>query len=201
VTVAAVEAAPVLEGKILTAAPTAASGASAARARRPLPRGAHRRPPAAGAAPRHATPGRQRQARFAQTAAGAGELAGQISRRAPREKIHRGNYQAIVLGEFAAAVLLVALTPVATKKNPSGLSPYAGKDMLQLAAITVTYFLLALLSAGGGELARVSAWVGGLILLTVGLSEAAHIAQVIDLFGIGTTAAQTTSEQGADASA
>jgi hypothetical protein len=194
VTVAALEAAPVLEGKVLSAAPAAAGSASAARARRPLPRGGARRRPAR-PGPRHATPARQRRARFAQAASDAGDLAGELGRRAPTDRVNRSNYQGIVLAEFAAAVLLVALTPFASKDNPSGLSPYRGKDMLQLAAITVAYFVLALISAGNNDAARFAAWFGGLILLTVGLSEAAHLAQVVDLFGAGSSKAQAKSDQ------
>jgi hypothetical protein len=86
-------------------------------------------------------------------------------------------------------------------RTPDRLSPYAGKDLLQLSAISLAYFLLALLSVAGGNAARFAAWFGGLLLLTVGLSEAAHLAQVVDLFSIGTTAKQATAEQGADSNA
>lgn len=197
--------AAVLEAPTLaeSAAPALSAGpraGSSARARRPLPRssgGSGRR------SSRTYTPRHQAWAPPdpAGRDAAAGFTAGDIRGRAPTTRIHRSNYQGIVLAEFAAAILLVALTPFATKENPSGLSPYAGKDLLQLAAITLVYFLLALLSVAGGTAARSAAWLGGLILLTVGLSEAAHLAQVVDLFGIGTTAAQAKAESGADSNA
>jgi hypothetical protein len=104
----------------------------------------------------------------------------------------------VILAEFVAAVLLVAATPFATKQSKAGLSPYVGKDLLQLMAITLTYFLLALVSATSREAGRYAAWFGGLILLTVGLSEAAHLAKVVDLLGIGTGKKQQQAETTAD---
>lgn len=93
------------------------------------------------------------------------------------------NYQGIILAEFIGAVLLVAATPIATKKDQTGISPYEGSDMIKLGSITIVYFLLALLSAGGSGAGRFGAWFGGLILLVVGLGEATSIAKVLDVFG------------------
>jgi hypothetical protein len=101
------------------------------------------------------------------------------------EKIHRGNYQGIILMEFVAAILLTAMTPIATKKDSQGLSPYAGSDIVKLSAITLTYLILAMISVGGRSWGRVAAWLGGLILLTDGLYEAANIAQDLQVFGGG----------------
>jgi hypothetical protein len=101
------------------------------------------------------------------------------------QKIHRGNYQGIILMEFVAAILLTAMTPVATKKDSQGLSPYAGSDIVKLSAITLTYLILAMISVGGRSWGRVAAWLGGLILLTDGLYEAANIAQDLQVFGGG----------------
>jgi hypothetical protein len=108
-----------------------------------------------------------------------------LARKIPTSPASRPNYQPIILAEFAAAVLLTAGTPFATKKGQPGLSPYEGKDITKLAAITVLYFILALISTGGRGPARLSAWFGGLILLTVGLAEAVNVAKDLDLFGIG----------------
>lgn len=93
------------------------------------------------------------------------------------------NYQAVILGEFVAAVLLVAATPFAKKDSP-GVSPYAGSDLLQLVAITLVYFLLALISGANRGAGRFSAWFGALILLTVGLGEAARLAKLLNVFGL-----------------
>ena len=112
----------------------------------------------------------------------------EVKRRTPRASPR--NYQPIILAEFLAAVLLVAGTPLATKKNPSGLSPYAGQDMIKLAALTMVYLILALISTGSGTPARLSAWLGGLVLLTVGLNEATNIAQTLDVFSAGTKGAK-----------
>ena len=202
-TVAALEAAPALDAAAapaITAAPTsarAASGRAGARARRPLPPpaaapGSRGRGRARAAGPRHATPARAREPSMR---TGFDDVAPRLRKAAPTDKIHRGNYQGIILGEFVAAVLLVALVPfTGTSKNASSLSPYAGKDMLQLGGIMLAYFVLALISTAGGQAARLSAWLGGLVLLTVGLASAAHLAQVIDLAGIGSSAAQTTAD-------
>lgn len=114
---------------------------------------------------------------------------GEARHRAPTDKVSRTNYQPVILAEFVAAILLVALSPVASKSNPDGLSPYAGKDMIKLGAVTGLYFVLALISTGGPTAGRFAAWFGGLILLTVGLSETAHLASVFDLGGNAKAAA------------
>lgn len=107
-----------------------------------------------------------------------------IQRAAPTTPIHRSNYQAVILAEFVAAIVLTAATPIAKKKSTTGgLSPYVAGDMVQIAAITILYFILALVSVGGGSAARFSAWFGGLILLAVGLTEATTIAKTLDVFG------------------
>jgi len=51
-------------------------------------------------------------------------------------------------------------------------------------AITLTYFILALLSGVSPKAARLSAWFGLLILLTVGLIEATRLAQLLNVFGL-----------------
>lgn len=106
-------------------------------------------------------------------------------RRAPTTRIHRTNYQPVILAEFVAAVLLVAISPIGSKKNPKGLSPYAGQDMIKIGAVTAVYFVLALISSTGQEPGRWAAWFGGLILLAVGVNEAATVAKTLDLAGIG----------------
>ena len=94
-------------------------------------------------------------------------------------------YQNVILAEFIAAILLVAATPFAgAKTNKAGVSPYAASDMLQLGAITLVYLLLALVSGANNSAARFSAWFGGLILLTVGLGEAARLAGLIGSLGL-----------------
>lgn len=101
----------------------------------------------------------------------------------PSTKIPRGNYQAAILAEFVAAIVLTAATPIAAKRNQGGLSPYTAGDMAQLAALTIFYFILALISTGGGTAARLSAWFGGLVLIAVGLTEATTIAKTLNVFG------------------
>lgn len=91
------------------------------------------------------------------------------------------NYESVILAEFVAAIILVAVTPFATKQSSDGLSPYAGADMIKLAALTTVYLILALLSLGGRGAGRYAAWFGGLILLGVGLNEAANIVNDLDL--------------------
>jgi len=189
VTVAAVEAAPAAVG-----------GSSAAAAARPLPspRASHRGRRASGPSRR----GGRRHSRTADspTAQAGFEQAGQLlgTRRHPRSRATSGNYQGVILAEFVAAVVLVALTPIAANKKQQtqsgGLSPYAGQDMIKLAAITVVYLILALLSVRPGP-GRFAAWFGGLVLLAVGLNEAAHLAQVLDIFGGAETAASTAASK------
>jgi len=190
VTVAAVEAAPAAVG----------SGSAAAARPLPSPRPSHRGRRATGPSRR----GSRRRSRTAAspTVQASHEQAGQLlgTRRHPRSRATSGNYQGVILAEFVAAVVLVALTPIAANKKQQtqsgGLSPYAGQDMIKLAAITVVYLILALLSVRPGP-GRFAAWFGGLILLAVGLNEAAHLADVLDLFGGVKTAASSTASKAA----
>lgn len=97
------------------------------------------------------------------------------------------NYQAVILAEFVAAELLVALTPIATRPNQPGLSPYVPRDMTKLLAIGLSYFLLQLISTTGRGAGRFGAWFGALILLAVGLNEAASVSKVLNLFAPDTS--------------
>jgi hypothetical protein len=156
---------------------TPRAGRAAARpSPRPLPAPRPSRPaPGAGRPPTSPARTRPRQRSFYSEA----------RRRAPTTRIHRTNYQPVILAEFVAAVLLVSISPIASKKNPKGLSPYAGQDMIKIGAVTATYFVLALISSTGQEAGRWAAWFGGLILLAVGLNEAASVAKTLDLAGFG----------------
>jgi hypothetical protein len=100
----------------------------------------------------------------------------------PHGRIHRANYQGVILAEFVAAIILTAATPIASNKK-AGLSPYAATDVAQLAALTLLYLILALVSVGGSSAGRIAAWFGGLVLIGVGLGEAATIAKTLDIFG------------------
>lgn len=119
----------------------------------------------------------------------------EIRRRIPTTPAHRANYQGVILAEFVAAIVLTAITPFAAKGKPrSGLSPYAGQDVLQLVAIVAVYLILALISMTTDGAARVSAWFGALILLAVGLGGAARLAGLTKLLG-GSSAPGTEGEQ------
>src|SRR5215469_1473039 len=102
------------------------------------------------------------------------------------------NYQAIILAEFVAAELLVAATPIATRKNQPGLSPYVPRDLVKLLAIGVSYFILQLFASGAKGTGRIAAWFGGLVLLAVGLNEASKLGAVFDTLTGGKGNAKTT---------
>jgi hypothetical protein len=131
----------------------------------------------------------QRQARQQERRSGSGLLA-------PRR-----NYQGIILAEYIAVVALIALTPIATKQNQDspGLSPYAGKDIVRLASLTLLYLMLGLLSVGGRGPGRVAAWLGGLFLITEGLYEASNLVKDFGLFTGALSAAASTSGGGTPA--
>ena len=112
-------------------------------------------------------------------------------RRRPGGAAEYHNYQAIILAEFVAAELLVAATPMATRRNQPGLSPYVPKDLVQLVAIGVVYLVLEMIAVGGRGAGRVSAWLGALVLLTVGLNEASNLAKVFAFLTGGTGKPQT----------
>jgi hypothetical protein len=114
------------------------------------------------------------------------ELARRITGAATRPGGQLHNYQAIVAAEFVAASLLVALTPIASRKatasaSSGALSPYVPADLIQLVAIGIVYLILEGLAAGPRGLARFSAWFGFLILLGVGLFEASRIAALFKM--------------------
>jgi hypothetical protein len=75
-------------------------------------------------------------------------------------------YQTAILAEFLAAIAVVAFLPLATggPKDKSNPSPYTTNDIVQLVAIAVTYFILALIPGKGS---RWAAWLGFLILLGI----------------------------------
>ena len=110
----------------------------------------------------------------------------QASRTLQRETGHGhfAPYQAIILAEFVTAELLVAITPIATRKNQPGLSPYVPRDLTKLAAIGMVFFLLELMAVGGAGTARIGAWVGGLVLLVVGMNQGANVAKDLNIFGM-----------------
>src|SRR5215469_15468 len=123
--------------------------------------------------PRRAAPARSRTARAVSKAGPEGRAAsravssrGQRSqpRRAARSVVPGGGtkYRSVIVGELLIALLLVASTPFA-RKNTAQVSPWSGQDLLQLAAITVLYFILAVVAGTGQTAARFSAWFGGLI--------------------------------------
>jgi hypothetical protein len=96
-------------------------------------------------------------------------------------KIERSNYQSVILMEYVAAVLLTAATPIATKQGQPGLSPYVAKDLMKIAALTLLYLMLAMLSVGGRGPGRFAAWFGGLILIVDGMFEANNIVKDLGL--------------------
>jgi hypothetical protein len=96
-------------------------------------------------------------------------------------KIERSNYQSVILMEYVAAVLLTAATPIATKQGQPGLSPYVAKDLMKIAALTLLYLMLAMLSVGGRGPGRAAAWFGGLILIVDGMFEANNIVKDLGL--------------------
>jgi hypothetical protein len=75
-------------------------------------------------------------------------------------------YQTAILSEFLLAMGVVAFLPLATggSENKTGPSPYTANDMVQLVAIAVVYFILAMLP---GRAARWGAWLGLLVLLGI----------------------------------
>lgn len=100
------------------------------------------------------------------------------------------NYQAIIAVEYVAATLLVAISPIATRKaqlSPASgkLSPYVPSDIIKIFAIGVVYLILEGLAAGPRGLARFSAWFGFLILIGVGLSEASRMADIFRVLSGG----------------
>jgi hypothetical protein len=105
-------------------------------------------------------------------------------------------YQSVILVEYLGCVLLTVLTPVATKKEQDGLSPYHGTDMVKLAAITVLFFLLGAISAGGSKAGRFAAWFGGLILITDGMYEASNIAKDLEILSGGLAGPAASSDGG-----
>ena len=112
-------------------------------------------------------------------AAGARKARDQAAFVARNAKVAPGDraYQPVLLAEFLAAVVVITLVPVATggsdtAKAKGGVSPYDTGDLRQLVAVGGVYFVLALASSGNSG--RLSAWLGGLILIAVLMGKLAH---------------------------
>lgn len=159
-------------------------GTSRPAATRPRPATPARPAPAAPSAPRSRQPATARRSpqRRSASRGSSGLRTARAIGRAAAPAPEFANYQGIILAEFVAAELLVAGTPIATRQNQPGLSPYVPRDMTKLLALGLLYFLLELMAVGGAKAGRLGAWFGGLILLTVGLNEAANVAKVLDIF-------------------
>jgi hypothetical protein len=142
-----------------------------------------RRAPAPAAAPAPAGPRR--------APAGKRRQAPRRAARIPGARVPGGrNYQPVILAEFLAAVLVVALAPIAkggtsTAQAKGSPSPYDTSTLKQILLIGVAYFILALASSGK-QLGRFSAWFGGLILVTIGIQQTVNggFAAVLDMFGL-----------------
>jgi hypothetical protein len=181
------------------AIPEATGTAEAFTGRRAVARGRHARSgPNVAARGRHAAPVAAPRASAANVQARTGQRgrpgrdAGPRDRsRRPAMSTPRSNYQPVILAEFVTAIILVAATPFASSKDKTGLSPYGGQDVVRFAALILVYLILALMSVGGRGGGRVAAWFGGLILIGVGLSEAANIAKVLNVFGASPAGTET----------
>lgn len=136
-----------------------------------------------------------------------GDVARRLTGAATRPGSELHNYQAIVAAEFVAAILLVALTPIAARKaTPSAtsgkLSPYVPGDLIQLVAIGIVYLILEAVAAGPRGAARFAAWLGFLLLLGVGLFEASRLGELFKMlagFNVGSiqlTGAQAPATKG-----
>jgi hypothetical protein len=127
---------------------------------------------AAGSASARARAAREARKRARQYGSQAAYV-GRAGRVAPGDR----GYQPVILAEFLAAVVIVAVTPVATGGSPAAkakgsLSPYDTGDLRQLVAVGGVYFVLAL--ASGGNSGRLSAWLGGLVLIGLGMVKASR---------------------------
>jgi len=182
----------VAEGTSAVRGASSSTRAAPAAAPRSAPRGAA--PPPAAPPPRGRDENRQ-----AKKAASSRERKTGARRRPPRRLRNQAlsarvpggrNYQPVILAEFLAAVLVVALAPIAkggtdTAKAKGSPSPYDTGSLKQLLLLGVVYFILALLSSGK-NLGRVSAWFGGLVLVGVGVQQTVNggFAAVLKMFGL-----------------
>jgi hypothetical protein len=108
---------------------------------------------------------------------------------------HFAQYQAIIIAEFIACELLIAVTPFATRKNKAGLSPYRPRDMTKLLAVGAVFFVLELAAVTGPGAGRAGAWAGLLVLLVTGMGEASNVvAKDLDIFTGGARQAQPSGE-------
>jgi len=84
------------------------------------------------------------------------------------------SYQPVILAEFLIAVVIVAAVPIASGGSPAAQaknspSPYDTGDLRQLVAVGAVYFILSLVSSGNRG--RIAAWLGGLVVIGLGLSK------------------------------
>lgn len=137
--------------------------------------------------------GTQAAGAYAGTARGAARQAGNL--RVPGDR----SYQPVILAEFMIAVVLITLTPIATggseaaqaKNSPS---PYDAKDLTQLVAVGGVYFVLSLISSGNRG--RISAWLGGLIVIGLAMTKMAGPAKSLFTPAPKVTPANPADQQG-----
>jgi hypothetical protein len=152
---------------------SAAEGATGRGAAARAAGGRHRKIPTrveAGRARRAAEAERAQQG--AQTRQRFIDYGGRGARYGREARLPGGGYQGAILAEFLIAVLVVSFMPLASgapSDGKTGPSPYRVNDLEQLAAIGITYFLLALLAQG--DHGKMAAWFGGLILLGIGFKK------------------------------
>ena len=105
------------------------------------------------------------------------------SRNRPQIISGRGsNYKAVILGELLLAVIVVTITPL-SRKNKGQVSPFGGQDLIQFAALLAVYLILAIIAGTNDKAARLAAWFGGLILLSIGLAETSALVNTLAIFG------------------
>lgn len=103
-----------------------------------------------------------------------------------------GAHRAVV-AEFILVVVLIAASPIFTRKG-SGSHLYQAGDFVRLSATCLLFFVLALLSNSAGT-ARIAAAFGGLVTVGVMFSARDSVTAIASLFTPVSTASHTLSGQ------
>jgi hypothetical protein len=162
----------------------AAKGKRATRGRAPAPSGGAA-PPATARAPR-ARPATSRKSGKGRPVT-AGRLAGDSAKQFASVRLGKTGTHRLIVTEYILALVLIGITPVVMRKPGQDGQLYVPNDFVRLSAVSLLFFILALM-ASGQRAGKVAAAFGGLVVLGT-LYNAAGSLQAIG--AIFTTASKT----------
>jgi lysylphosphatidylglycerol synthetase-like protein (DUF2156 family) len=108
-----------------------------------------------------------------------GAVAGAKAKKAYKASLRsNGNARRVLVAEFAVCVVIAALSPLTDKRQ----SEAPGAWMKRMTAILGIFFILGLVSAAGRGASKIAAGFGGIVAVTLALSERDLFMKVATIF-------------------